>query len=57
MQSRTRSTDARTEAEREAENREFWADDRSDDGSEPRKAAFAGTVTKGRRWLRNRRHP
>jgi hypothetical protein len=45
----------RTVAEREADYRDFW-DRRPDGSTEPRKAAFADTVTSLRKRLGKRKH-
>jgi hypothetical protein len=46
----------RTRSEQRAEEREFWESDAAT-GGEPRRAAFAETVTGYRHWLRARRRP
>jgi hypothetical protein len=46
----------RSRSEQRAEERDFWERDHSSDG-EPRKAAFAESVTGARKWFRARRHP
>jgi hypothetical protein len=46
----------RSRSEQRALERAFW-DPESVDGAEPRKAAFAETVTGARRWLKSRRRP
>jgi hypothetical protein len=46
---------ARSDADRQAEFRDFW-ERRADGSTEPRKAAFADTVTSLRKRLGKRKH-
>ena len=46
----------RSRSEERAEEHDFWDRDIAT-GSEPRKAAFAESVTGARRWFRARRRP
>jgi hypothetical protein len=54
MQNPRTSSSPRPAAERQAEYREFW-DRRPDGSTEPRKAAFADTVTSFRKRLGKRK--
>ncbi|MGZ4691626.1 MAG: hypothetical protein ACXVKA_09825 [Acidimicrobiia bacterium] len=56
MALRQRPSTPRSRSEQRALEREFWDSDTAN-GGEPRKAAFAETVTSYRRWLRARRRP
>jgi hypothetical protein len=56
MTTRQRPSTPRTRAEQRAEEREFWERDASGE-DEPRRAAFAESVSGYRRWLRARRRP
>jgi hypothetical protein len=53
--SRTPST-PRSRSEQRAEEREFWESDNAT-GAEPRKAAFADSVSGARKWFRGRNRP
>jgi hypothetical protein len=55
LSSRTPST-PRSRSEQRAEEREFWESDNAT-GAEPRKAAFADSVTGARKWFRARNRP
>jgi hypothetical protein len=56
LQASSSPSTPRSRSEQRAEEREFWESDNAT-GAEPRKAAFAESVTGARRWFRGRRRP